>query len=243
MIDFVLKYQAVIFGSFEEITPTPSNLTYFINKFSEKELVPAMFQEVLPNGVKNRFILKSPNDEWNIEFGSDRLDIKKVNRDVNVSEFGSKEEFLNDVLNIIAVVFERFPRKANRISFVSHYFCKPFDSDELKKILMKISNLPQTFRNYPPVNWNTRYVSRIEKEINKNKELLNFIGEVNRIQGQLKINSKVEKFDRIELKFDINTFQGNQDYRFESDDFKSFYSEVNNWEEELLVEFIKLMES
>ncbi len=242
MIDFALKYQAVIFGSFDEITPSPNNLTYFINKFSDKELVPAMFQEVSNDGLKNRFTLKSPNDEWNIEFGSDRLDIKKVNRDINVSEFGNKKEFLEEVLKIISIVFDRFPHKANRISFVSHYFCKPLNNEELNSVLFKIANLPTTYQKYPPVNWNNRYVSRVEKEINENKELLNLIGEVNRIQGQLKISSKIEEFDRIELKFDINTFQGNQDYRFESDDFTSFYMKVNDWEEELLLEFIKLIE-
>ncbi len=242
MIDFVLKYQAVIFGVFDEITPSPSNLTYFINKFSDKELIPAMFQELSPDGVKNRFTLKSPNDDWNIEFGSDRIDIKKVNRDINVSEFGSKNKFIKEVLEILKIVFDRFPHKANRISFVSQYFCKPFSTSELNKILLKISNLPATYRKYPPINWNNKYVSRIEKEINKRNELLNFIGEINRIQGQLKINSKIEEFDRIELRFDINTFQGNQDYRFLYDDFTDFYSKVENWEEELLTEFIKLIE-
>ncbi|MHA1789464.1 MAG: hypothetical protein ACTSXT_09575 [Candidatus Helarchaeota archaeon] len=242
MIDFALKYQSVIFGSFEEITPNADNFKYFIDEFRDKELIPAMFQEVSAKGVKNRFILKSQNDEWNIEFGSDRLDIKKVNRNINVINFGNKEGFLKDVLSILEVVFSKFPRKSNRISFISHYFCKPLKTQELNNIILNISDLPKTFINNPPVNWNHRYVSRIEKMINKKKELLNFIGEINRIQGRLKIDSEIKDFDRIELKFDINTFQNNQDYRFEQNDLVDFYTKVNKWENDLLNEFIQLME-
>jgi len=243
MIDFVLKYQAVIFASLEEITPSPDTLKYFIEEFKEKELVPSMFQEIAPDGViKNRFILKSPNDEWNLEFHFDKLDIKKVNRDINVSPFGNKKDFIDDVLNILRIVFNKFPHKANRISFVSQYFLKKLKNEELNNILAKASILPTTFKKYPPVNWNHRYVSRIEKEIGEKKELFNFIGEINRVQGNLKINSKIEEFDRIELKFDINTFQGNQDYRFNIDDFNNFYHNVFEWEENLLNEFLKIIE-
>lgn len=242
MIDFTLKYQAVIFGAFDEITPTPDTLSYFIDKFRDKELIPSTFQEITPSGVvKNRFIFKSPNDEWNIEFGSDRLDIKKVNRDINVSDFGDKMLFISDIKNILQIIFKKFPRKANRISFVSQYFCKQFEKKELNNILQKVSNLPETFKENPPVNWNHRYVTRIEKKVNGKNELTNFIGEMNRVQGNLKIDSKIEKFDRIELKFDINTFQENQEYRFSLDDLNIFYSEVSNWEEKLLNEFIILM--
>jgi len=244
MIDFALKYQAVIFGSFDEITPSPDTLSYFIDKFKEKELIPSTFQEIIPptGVVKNRFIFKSLSDKWNIEFGSDRLDIKKVNRDINVSDFGNKETFIKDVVNILQIIFEKYPRKANRISFVSQYFCKEFNEEKLNNLLQKISNLSKTFKKYPPVNWNHRYVTRIDKNINGKNELINFIGDINRVQGNLKIDSKIKEFDRIELKFDINTFQGIQDYRFSIDDLNDFYSKVYNWEEELLNEFLNLME-
>jgi len=243
MIDFAIKYQAVIFASLEEITPSPDTLKFFIDGFKDKELIPSMFQEIMPPGiVKNRFILKSPNDEWNIEFGSNRLDIKKVNRDVFVSKFGTKREFINEVLKILDIIFTKFPHKSNRISFVTQYFCKQFDNEKLNKIALNIATLPKTFKNSPPVNWNHRYVSRIVKKISGKDELTNFIGEINRVQGSLKINSRIEEFDRIELKFDINTFQGNQEYRFGIEDFKDFYLNVYNWEDNLLNEFIKLME-
>jgi len=243
MIDFALKYQAVIFAPLEDITPSPDTLKYFIDEFKDKELIPSMFQEITPSGVKNRFILKSTDDEWNIEFGLNRLDIKKVNRDIFVINFGTKEEFINEVLNILNVIFVKFPHKANRISFVTQYFCKSFEDERLNKIALNVANLPKTFRLSPPINWNHRYVSRIVNEINGLNELTNFIGEINRVQGNLKIKSKIEKFDRIELKFDINTYQGNQDYRFYLEDFKDFYSKVVQWEDNLLTEFINLVES
>ena len=243
MIDFALKYQAVIFAPLEDITPSPDTLKYFIDEFQDKELIPSMFQEITPSGVKNRFILKSTDDEWNIEFSLNRLDIMKVNRDIFVSKFGTKEEFIDDVLNILKVVFLKFPRKANRISFVTQYFCKSFEDEMLNKIALNLANLPETFKHFPPINWNHRYVSRILKEINGIDELMNFIGEINRVQGNLKIKSKIEEFDRIELKFDINTYQGNQDYRFNLGNFEEFYSKVVKWEDNLLNEFLSKVES
>lgn len=243
MIDFALKYQVVVFASLEEISPTPDTLKYFIEEFKDKELIPSMFQEVSATGVvKNRFIFKSPNDEWNIEFGTNRLDIKKVNRDINVSNFGTKKEFIDEVLNILNVIFNKFPHKANRISFVTQYFVKPIDSEGLNNIALKVSVLSKIFQENPPVNWNHRYVSRLEKEISETKEIINFIGEINRVQGNLIINSKIEEFDKVELKFDINTFQGNQEYRFGIEDLNNFYSDAYNWEDDLLNEFIQLME-
>lgn len=243
MIDFALKYQALVFASLEEISPSPDTLKYFIEEFKDKELIPSMIQEISTNGeVKNRFIFKSQNDEWNIEFLTNSLNIKKVNRDINVSSFGTKKDFIDEVLKILNIIFNKFPHKANRISFVSQYFCKPYGDKELLKTASKVSFLSKTFKDTPPVNWNHRYVSRIEKSISDKKELINFIGEVNRIQGNLKINSKIEEFDRIELKFDINTFQGNQEYRFGIEDFNNFYLNAYNWEDDLLNEFIQLME-
>lgn len=242
MIDFALKYQAVVFASLEEISPTPDTMKYFIEEFKDKELIPSTFQEISANGVKNRFIFKSPNDEWNIEFGTNRLDIKKVNRDINVSNLGTKKEFIDEVLTILNIIFNKFPHKANRISFVSQYYCKQYGNKELEDIASKVSVLPNTFKEKPPENWNHKYVSRIEKVLGGKNEIINFIGEINRVQGNLKINSKIEEFDRIELKFDINTFQGNQEYRFGVEDFDNFYSNVYKWEDDLLNEFIQLME-
>lgn len=243
MIDFALKYQAVIFASLEEISPSPDTLTYLIDKFKDKGLVPSMFQELTANGkVSNRFILKSPNDEWEIEFGLNRLIIKKVNRDIHVSKFGSKKDFLDDVNNIVNIIFGKFPHKANRISFVTQYFVKQLDNKALNEISAKVSVLTKLYQKYPPVNWSHRYVSRVEKKIAERDEVVNFIGEINRVQGNLKINSKLEEFDRIELKFDVNTFQGNQEFRFSIKDIEEFYLSVYGWEECMLNEFLKIME-
>ncbi|MBL7095562.1 hypothetical protein ISS22_16535 [candidate division KSB1 bacterium] len=243
MIDFALKYQAVIFASLEEISPSPDILKYFIEEFKDKGLIPSMFQEITANGkISNRFIFKSLNDEWEIEFGINRLNIKKVNRDIHVSNFGTKKEFLEEVVKIVNVIFNKFPHKANRISFVTQYFIKPTDSKGLNSIASKVSILSKTYQDNPPINWNHRYVSRMEKKISEKNEIVNFIGEINRVQGNLKINSKIEEFDRVELKFDINTFQGNQEFRFSINDIEDFYEKVYEWEDILLNEFLKIME-
>ena len=46
--------------------------------------------------------------------------------------------------------------------------------------------------------------------------------DINRIQGFLTEENKKKNFDRIQVNFDINTFQGNQAQRFDILDVRSF---------------------
>ena len=64
VIDIDLKYHTVVFGSYEDIGPKPDTLKYFIEKFSDKELIPTTFQELGPKGVVNRFKLTASDEVW-----------------------------------------------------------------------------------------------------------------------------------------------------------------------------------
>lgn len=240
MIDFPLKYQAVIFSSVEEITPSPDNLTYFINKFKDKELIPSTFQELSTSGLKNRFNLKSSDNIWNIEFGGSRIDIIKTNNDLGKVEMGSLSLFINDVKNIINIIFDKFPHNANRVAFVTNYLLKAMEKDELNKIFTNISNPIETYQINPPITWNQRFVTRLKKSFSDKTELLNVISDINRVNVNLKINSKIELFDRIELKFDINTYQGNSEYRFMKDDMIGFYESILDLEKSIKEEYIQI---
>ncbi len=243
MKDIDLRYQTVLFGNFEDIGPKPDVLKYFIDKFSDKELIPTTFQELTPHGPINRFSLITSDEVWSIGFSINRLDIQKTNKNVGVTEMGNLERFILDIKGIVKVIHDKFPRKFNRLSLVTRYLLKQMDGKEFSAIYHKLNNSIDIYKKNEIANWKNRTVARIPFKIGEKEELFNVISEINRIKGTLNINSKVENIDRVELHFDLNTFQGNTDYRFNYDLYNSFLDVACNLESELKTEYIEFLQS
>ena len=85
-----------------------------------------------------------------------------------------------------------------------------------------------------PVEWKSRNVARINVDLPDNIEICNVITNVNRISGQLITNNELVDIDRIEIAFDINTFQGNKDTRFTADNIEPFFRKSLGIREEIL---------
>lgn len=241
MIDINLKYHSALFGPMDDISPKPDVLKYFISAFADKDFIPTTIQELSPAGVKKLLALKTSDNVWSIEFGSKRIDISKTDRDIGNSDFGDKKDFTEEVRDIIKIIFEKYPKKLNRISFVTHYLLKEMSEQEMKDVFNHLIIPVGIHKEHSPIEWNSRIVSRINKEINQKEELLNVITEVNRIRGKLKIESKQKQIDRVQLKFDINTFQGNTEYRFSNEEIESFYSVSNELEDSLVNSYVDLL--
>jgi hypothetical protein len=243
MIDINLKYQIAIFGVFEDITPNSDTLKYLIETFADKELIPTTFQElnpIIPDQIINRLSLKSSDDVWTIEFSSNRIDIIKSNTNFGVTKMNSVSEFVNDVKDIIKKINDKFPKKYNRLALVTRHLLKEMSIEEMSSIYHKTVKTVETYQKSEPVEWNNRVVARIPVLI-KNEETFNIISEINRIKGNLKINSKLQKIDRVELKFDINTFQAITEYRFDFEDLIIFLDNALKIEENLELEYLKLI--
>ena len=237
-----LKYQAAMFVNAVDISPKPDTLTYFITAFADKELVPGTFQEIGPTGILERFNLKDSKGIWNIEFSSNRIDIIKTNANIGVTEMGSHAEFNSEVSKCIDIIFKKFPKKANRLAFVTTHIITELSQVEISSIFNKLFNPIPTHRDNERSEWGSRMVSRINKEFNKRTELHNFLTEINRIKGNLIIDSKIKNVERLQIKLDINTFQGNTEFRFKIKDLKAYYDEVVNWEQTLREELNTLFE-
>ncbi len=242
MIDFAIRYRAVIFTPTYDIEPKPDTLTYFIKSFFKKELIPSTYQEASPEGIVNRFGLKSNDEVWDIKFSYNRINILKINRDVGETEMKDLKTFSSEVKDTVNIILNKYPRKANRISLISEYFFEEMKEQEFNSIFSKLFNSISTHKKNVPYEWSQRCVSKVNKAFNGNEETLNFITEINKSEYDLMINSKKENLDRITQKYEINTFQGNTDYRFETDDIKSFYNNAVNWEDSMKQETLKLME-
>lgn len=241
MIDFVLKYQAVLFGNYEDISPKAETIKYFIDALAEKDFIPTTFQEIGPKGPLNRLSLKSSDEVWNIEISSSRIDIEKNNKNIGETEMSSLTDFIQEVESLIGIIDQKFPKKHNRLSLVTRNFLETMEEEKFAEIYRKLCNPISIYQENDPVEWNSRVVARKDIEIENLKETLNIISQVNRVKGNLLVNSKMEKIDRIELQFDINTYQGNNEYRFEQVHLKSFFTQVSDLEEEIKKEYLELI--
>jgi hypothetical protein len=244
MIDINLRFQLAMFGSYEDISPKPDTLKYLIDAFADKELIPTTVQQLdLVNSLSpiNRLSLKSTDEVWSIDFGANRIDIQKNNKDVGIVNMGDFKQFLEEAKKIVEIIDKKFPKKHHRLAIVSRYLLKQMSKGEISEIFYKNVNTIDTFKENEPIEWNNRVVTRLQQKISENEEIINIIAELNRIKGNLKINSKNEDIDRVELRFDINTYQGTTDFRFELKDVSSFIDEAYNIEDKLKIDYIKLL--
>jgi|SRR5690554_1244753 len=244
MIDINLRFQLAMFGSYEDIAPKPDTLKYLIDAFADKELIPTTVQELdLANPLSpvNRLSLKSADEVWSIDFGANRIDIQKNNKDVGVVKMGDFKQFLEEAKKIVEIIDKKFPKKHNRLAIVSRYLLKQMSKEEISDLFYKNVNTIDIFKQSEPIEWNNRVVTRVQQKISENEEIINVIAELNRIKGNLIINSKNEVIDRVELRFDINTYQGTTDFRFELKDLFLFVDEAYNIESKLLKDYIKLL--
>ena len=233
-----LKYQAVIFTDVNDIAPSTDNLTYFLDQFRHIELFPDNFQEIDATGATfNRFGMRDSAGIWNVEFSSNRIDISKISTNVNIIKIGNKIDFLNEVKGIITSTLDKFPKKAYRLAFVTTRIFWELTPKEHSKVFSNLFipfGTPDTFENR--VEWGFRNVSRINKKIKELTESHNVITEINRLNGNLNIDSSVKDIERLEIRADINTFHRNSEYRFGREDMIDFFRQTIEWEQEIAKE-------
>jgi hypothetical protein len=68
--------------------------------------------------------------------------------------------------------------------------------------------------------------TRVNIDVSGREEEVNVITDVNRIRGASSGEEGSEPYDRIQIGFDINTYQANRDPRFEVRDAEAFFPEA-----------------
>jgi hypothetical protein len=241
MIDIKVRYQAVAF--MPSIEASQSNISQLMGLFADKGLIPTTFQEVtvktLPTQPQLRFALQSPNNEWNIRFGIDRIDISKNATDGKGNNIGTIEQFCTDVSDIFARISSKHPQKANRLALSGNVLLEEMTTEKLNTVYEKLFNSIKLYSDNKPVEWNLRINSRVQKQINSMNEHLNFISEINRVSGLLNIDQKLVPIDRIAVNLDINTIPNNIENRFGEIEFADFYKNIPVWHNELLNEIFE----
>lgn len=236
MIDYRLKYQASIFLNALDMGATPKNISDMITDFSDKGFIPNIFQEINSQNSQpqNRFCLQSPNNEWRINIATTRIDVEKNPTDLKGSNLGSESDFCREAADFFCRIINRFPRKANRLAFVSRFLLNEMPTAGLNDTYNKLFNSPALYEENIPFEWNWRIVSHIEKNITDDKsELFNFVTSINRINGEVRNGNSISNIDRLDLSLDINSIPTRIDDRFGCDEIKCFLKSVTTWHEEL----------
>ncbi len=238
MIDFKLKYQAILFLNISELQANNENIRMFLELFSGKGLIPNIIQEFKPPSPvpQNRLRLSSQNNEWAISFGSYRIDIEKNPIDKKGSNLGEVTTFCKDALSDFEKILQVKPRKANRLALVTRFLAKEMTEDQLITIYKKLFKSPQTYTDTIPFQWNWRLVSLIDKTINELSEKVNYITALNRVSGEIKDTEEVTLLERIDMNFDINTTAKTVEDRFGTKEIKFFFENVDTWHNDLLDE-------
>jgi hypothetical protein len=236
MIDIKVKYQAVAF--LPSIETNQSNISQMMGLFADKGLVPTSFHEVsnITPISQLRFSLQSPNNEWNIHFGIDRIDIAKNATDAKGSNLGTLEQFCADVSDYFSKILSKHPQKANRIALSSNVLLKEMTEDKLNAVYLKLFNPIKLYSENNTREWNSRVVARISKKVNSVDEIFNFITDINRISGQLNLNQEVVPVDRIAINMDINSIPNNTVNRFGEIDITDFYKTVSIWHNDIITD-------
>jgi hypothetical protein len=231
MIDIKVKYQAVALMPGIEVNQ--SNISQMMEVFADKGLIPTTF----PESSQLRFMLQSTNNEWNIHFGIDRIEITKNATDTKGSNIGTIEQFCADVSGFFTKILNKYPQQASRLALLSSVILKEMSEDMLNGIYEKFFNPIPLYSENKPVEWNSMTVSHIQKEVNSVNEIINFISTINRLNGQLNINQEFIPIDRISVILDINTIP-NAKNRFGETEIVYFYKNIPVWHNDLLNEIL-----
>jgi hypothetical protein len=244
MIDYKLKYQAVIFLNASDIQANSKNIGVLMNEFLDKELIPNTFQEfssLLPLIPQNRFQLTSQNNEWIIRIGSMRIDFERNPTDLKGGNLGELVDFCNEAKVAFERILNKYPRKANRVALVTRFLLEELPDARLQTIYSKLFNSPKLYTDNKPFEWNWRSVSKLQKNIDHLTEDFNFITQINRMTAEFRNEKAVNTIDRIELNFDINSLPLNVENRYGTAEINQFFDNVCVWNTELIDELIEFI--
>lgn len=242
MIDMKMKYQATIFGNFNDIEPTPANSKTLIDLFKDKAVIPGVIDEFrataqTPIPVRRaRIRCASANREWVIEFLSNRIQIVKRAIEAHGANLGDLDAFCSDASDLFKRITSEFRKKANRIALVTQFILEEMTEETLSRIYLKLFKTPEFYIENPPFEWNWRTASRNPIRLEELNEALNIIVAMNRSYGEFQAKGVVTPFDGIQLVLDINTVPDNQELRFDVHNITSFYDQVSKLHDNLCSE-------
>jgi hypothetical protein len=237
MIEFRPYYQ---FGYFlpHGILPEPETSVQLTGDFAPLGMIPSTVQGTMFAIGSNPGINMVPQLQFitpfknlTIDFEPNRYLIQMI--DVPNYPLPTFEVFYHKVQEIIAILERRITVKASRMSFVTTGLYRRMPELEIAQAHSNLFVLPEQINGRSFVEWNNRQVYREKRRINTRDELENIIMTINRVQIDKHPDERLSEYKGIEITFDINTYQDNNEQRFTSNDIIPFLMDAASIKEEL----------
>jgi hypothetical protein len=238
MVDIRIKYVASAFVSAGDIHPTPDATIALLEAFRDKELLPDTFREITPPSMvpAARLGLVSPNNEWVIQLGSNRINIQRNPTDPKGNNLGTVSDFCADAIDLFGRILETFPKKPRRLALITEFLLGEMAESRISEVHDTLFNSPPFYMENRPFEWRWRAVSRTHLDCEGLSEKLNVVSNIARVQGQFASAEEVTDFDRVQVTIDINTIAQNEETRFGMRNIRSFYDQVQRLQATLLEE-------
>lgn len=236
MFDMPGQYRATVFVNASNIVPSTDTVAALLELFRDRGFLPTIFHEISPPNPERqtRLRLNSQNNEWGINLASERIDIEKNPLTPAGKNLGDIESFCAEATEFFDRLLKHFKKKGHRLALVSSGLCREMDERQLQTIFQKLFRPLEFYEKYQPFEWRSRFAARSGLEIAKCQETMNINTSINRLRGELSQPTKTDKFDRIEIMFDINTGSESDENRFSADSFGEFYRAALAAREQLL---------
>ena len=232
-------YKLSAFSDYSSISYNQQDIIEIMQKFNDLNLVPSVFQEVLPNGaLSKRMQFVGNNGLILFIINSGRIDIQITSEK---KEGFSKDEIPNIKTKIISIyddlytILDKLASDPNRLAWYTSYIY--FELIDLQKEQYRNRFLKDIsfFNDGRLDDMVVRYATRKETDIDALKEKINIITTINRIEDFIGPDSPV---DGYKIEYDINTWQGNKKNRFTTTNVETFINISMNYQEKLNKEFI-----
>ncbi|MBN1570615.1 MAG: hypothetical protein JXA73_22420 [Acidobacteria bacterium] len=238
MIAVPMKYQTSFFGNLADLKPSADTIPPLLQIFREQALLPSTYQQVqlgpsLDPQVRLR--LSSTRNEWIIEFDIDRITIEKNSIKPLGANMGLLEDFARTSEDYLGRILSLFPRKGTRLSLVTDGLMDQMTEEGLQEVYSRILVPLGYYHNNPPHLWNSRCIARGAIDMAQGQESINVITQVNRVQGKFLMQGGIG-FDRIQVIFDINTFQDNMQPRFDIEAVRAYNTSALQLRETILTD-------
>ena len=238
-------YKLSTFSDYSSISYNQDDTFTFIKSLSDFNLVPSIYQEILPNGSLSRRLHFLGNNGLLIMINSGRIDIQLTSdkkEGFDKEAISSIKEIFIKIYNCIFSLWGEIVSNPNRLAWYTS--CVYFEITENQKadyrnrFLKEISFFKEDRLDDIKIGSGQYNKKGEEIKIYKYQDLnekINIITTINRIEENLDSDAPI---DGYRIDYDINTWQNNKRNRFSCENIETFMNISTDLQQKLDEEFL-----
>lgn len=232
--NIVYKFSA--FADYGNISFSQQNMNLLMETFADRELIPAMVNEVTGDGRSmSRLQLATADRLLCISVMSGRIDIQIASDKKGGFDGGQQAQLkavMADCMGKIYRVFDEIIQESYRLAWDVTYVY--FEIDEQERLAYRnrfLQEVPFYKEGYTD-EFVAQYVGRREEEIHGRKEWMNVLTTIDRWFPGTGVGN-VATVDGYKIEFDINTDHNSRKNRFAGESFGQFIEAAAEIQKEL----------